>query len=274
MVYIPMGKETVKDSKKKPRQKKSTKQSTTALVKSEVKRAISAAIEDKEFRTYEANRIVYSSADNAALNSSIIPLTPYTGFLAIVQGTGQGQRIGNKIKLKTLRLKGTLVPNAFNSITNTTVRPTNIIFWFFYQKDTPTVTPAVGSTFLQLGNSSVGLQNNLTDIWAPINSDLYTLKKKVVYKLGFSAQNPITAEGGDPANQYWNNNDFKLNHHINMDLMPMVVKNIVYNDNTSIPTTRGLFLMIQSVYAGGNAVASGQRLATFSYSLESSYEDA
>jgi len=268
MPYVSAKKVTIYPKKDKKVVKKVVIPET---IKAYVQRSIARQAEDKEFRFYTNNLAIRNAVSLATISSSIFPVSPYAGFLQIDQGVGQGQRVGNKIRLTHLRLKGTMYPAPYAEFTNPFTVPLEIVLWFFYNRDTPSVVPASGSDFLALGSASVGLSGLLTDVWAPINTDQYVLKKKVHYKLGFAISQ---GDAGVSSSQYFANNDFKLNQNFDIDLLPHVVKNVVFDDNISIPTTRGLFCMAEAIYAHGTAMASDTIIsARMSISLECKYED-
>lgn len=257
-----------KGTKKRPTAARRTATSTK-MVKSIVKREIARQAEDKEFEFADLSQVIYPSSSAGFVNSTFA-VSPYTGALAIAQGTGQGQRIGNKIKIKKISLKGTIWPEPYNVTTNPNPQPVYVIFWLFYDKEAPVNVPSIGSQFLQFGNSAIGLQNQIIDTFAPINTDKYRLLTKRVFKVGNSG---FTGTGTNPVYQSFANNDFKLNNNFSIDLKKYCVENVTYNDTGTTPTTRGLYWAFTCVAANGGAIPAAQVPAQMAYQLHMTYED-
>lgn len=264
-------------SKKRTYKRKSyaTKRKMTS-VKKMVKREISRNIEDKKFQVFnDAHDIVPSNS--AGFDSQIIPVTPFSSaFLTITQGTGQGQRIGNRIKIKKLKFSAIVYPLAYNATTNPTPAPCQIKFWFFYDKEEPQTvpTPTASGDFLQYGNTSIGFGNRLFDHLAPVNEDRYRVLCTRTVKVGYAEYGGTGATGSLPTQGNLANNDFKLNAKVVVDLTPYCVKNVVFRDTSATPTTRGIFMMAEPVYANGAALAAAAIPCRMNWLQEVNYEDA
>lgn len=258
-----------KVTKRLPYKRRSTK-TTTNTIKRIVKMAIARNVENKTAQVYSIGQDIYPS-NHASFNGSIIPVSPYPAFLAIAQGTSEGSRIGNKIKIKRVSLKGVVFPKPYNATTNAIPQPQQIIMWLLYDKLNSTIIPTIGNDFLQLGSSSTGLFGELVDTWAPVNSDRWKVLTKRVFKIGY-AENLGT--GTTPGSANFANNDFKLNQTFKIDCTKYLVKNVKYNDNNTAPTTRGLFWVFTTVAANGAVFGSTTVPAELQYSLDCSYEDA
>lgn len=237
-------------------------------VKAIVKKEIARQAENKVFNVYQANANIYPYS-NASFINSVIPLTPYAGFTQIEQGVGQSQRIGNRIKIKSLLFKYVIQPLGYNESTNGTPRPTHVILWFYHARNNPTEIVPPGNDFLQLGGSSTSLSNSMTDVIAPVNNDEYRLFFRKVHKIGF-ADNSGT--GVHISNQSYTNNDYKLSVSGYQNLTKHIVQNVVFPDNSSFPTTRGLFVIAQAVAVGAN-YTGGIIPCKWSYTIDTYYED-
>lgn len=230
-------------------------------------------IENKSFQYLGTTLDLYPASNGIALDNSIIPCTPFAGYLAITQGTTQGSRLGNRILIKKLQVGGVIYPLPYNAVSNVTPCPCQIKVWFFYDKEETQAIPqpqAFGD-FLQFGSSSLSLQNRLLDHYMPVNKDRYVVLTTRTYKLGYASYG---GTGSQPQQGNFSNNDFKLNIPFNIDLTKHCVKNVIYRDTSSTPSTRGIFMMFQPVYANGNQMASTQIPAQVSYMLNVEYEDA
>lgn len=241
-----------------------------------VKREISRNIEDKTFQVFnDAHDIVPSNS--AGFDSQIIPVSPFSSaFLTITQGTGQGQRIGNRIKIKKLKFSAIVYPLQYNATTNPTPAPCQIKFWFFYDKEEPQTvpTPTASGDFLQYGNTSIGFGNRLFDHLAPVNEDRYRVLCTRTVKVGYAEYGGTGATGSLPLQGNLTNNDFKLNAKVVVDLTPYCVKNVVFRDTSATPTTRGIFMMAEPVYANGAAISATTIPCRMNWLQEVNYEDA
>jgi len=262
----------VKRSKKVYKSKRASRPKATSVktLTKIVKATIARNVENKVRNYFSTSSFIYPS-NSANFASSIVPVSPYASYLNLNQGTGQGERIGNSIKVTKLTLKGTIFPRGYNVTNNPTPTPVQVIFWLLYDKQNTTVISTPDSSFLQQNNSTVALQNQLSDCWCPVNSDRWVVKAKKIFKLGFSQ---ASGTGTSATNQSYSNNDFKYNQNFSMDLTKHIVKNVKFNDNNSTPTTRGLFWVFTAVNANGGSIASTVIPCDMQYSMDLSYEDA
>lgn len=256
--------------KGKTKNKTKKEQDFVDKVQQIAKKEVSRNIEDKRVEYYNhAGLIILTS--NGGMNSQTIPLSPYTSYLPILQGSGQGTRNGNQIKIKKAVIRGIIYPMVYDSSVNPQPLPSRVIFWLLYDKENDNVLPTVDSTFLQLGNTTQALQNSLSDCFSPVNTDRWRILKRYVYKLG-AAEN--TGSGSVPSFQNFANNDFSYNIDFKIDYTKHLVKTVKFNDNTATPSTRGLFLVHTCVASNGSAYSSIQRACAMEYSMSLEYEDA
>ena len=242
----------------------------TKTVKKYVARQIARNIENKTYSMYFPTQPVYPS-NHANFQAQINPLTPYASYMNIVQGTSQGTRIGNEIKIKKLVFNFVLSPTSYDTVANNQPSPSEVILWIFYDKLNDTQIPTIGNDFLQLGGSAVALTNTLMDVGAPVNTDRYRVLSRRVYKVGFSA---YSGTGTLPIYQSFTNNDYKLNVRKSINLMPYIVKNVKFNDNNATPTTRGLFYVFQAVRAAGGPYGNTYMPVNAAVTVDMQYEDA
>ena len=246
----------------------STKASVSQ-VKRIVKRTIAAHAENKTVQFFSTGANVLNSS-NSGFVSSILPLSPYQGSLTIPQGVGQGERIGNRVRIKNLTFKGTLYPKPHNATTNPNPVPVQVVFWIFYKRSEPNVLPSNVTGWFQAGNGVRNFENQLSDIMSKVNTDEYRLLKKRVFKVGNSG---YSGTGTQPTFQQMWNNDFKLNVNFKINLTKYAIKNVRYNDSSNIPRSRGIFLLAQALDASGNSMANNTITTTMSYELSCTYED-
>ena len=239
-----------------------------ALAKT-VRTIIQQQAEKKRVQFTQEDKLLYAY-NSASWAASIFPVTPYGASLTLNQGVGDGSRVGNRVKLSKLRFRGMIVPTGYNATTNPNPVPVAVKMWLLYDKENPNTISPPGSDFLQNGNSSGPLQATITDSFASVNSDRWVVKAEKIFKLGFSAYG---GTGTQPAFQSTTNNDFKLMHEFDMDLLPLVSKTVVYDDNTSIPETRGLFCVMEVLNIFGSTLPVAAALAEMHYQLTMEYTD-
>jgi len=265
-------KATGKTGKRVARKSYARKGRSLVSIKKMIKREISANVETKT-QQYLGTSYDLLPSNSPGFDSNIIPCYPASTFLTIASGTGQGARIGNKIKIKNLKIDGVLFPLAYSATSNLTPCPLHIKIWFFYDKEEPNALPApnAANDFFQFGNGSIGFQNELFDHTMPVNTDRYRVLTSRIYKLGYAS---YQGTGAQPQQGNFSNNDFKLNCRVRVNLTKYCVKNCVFRDGNTTPTTRGIYMMAQPVYANGNPMTSGTIPARMEYMLTVDYEDA
>lgn len=185
-------------------------------------------------------------------DSQLIRVDPSTGAGGMFVmpsppvGTGQSQRIGNKITLVDGWAKLTFQPTSDGAGT-TNIQVLRVVA--FYDKQNPTTqpTPFANGDFFQLGTGagSVGFAGTMRDIVSEINKDRYHVFWERTYKLGYAHQNG--SADAEPAWANAANNDFKLYHKKRYGLMKTCIKNVVFNDTSLTPQRRGCWIMVFGV---------------------------
>ena len=242
-----------------------------ASVKKVVQREIARNVENKTVQHYDYDQRLYAVNNVSFVTDNIWPVCPDPSALIVNQGVTQSQRTGNQIKTKKLIFKGTLLPLPYDSTFNAAPQPVQGTIWIFYDKKNPTDVPtSVTTNFFQFGAASKGFQNDLTDNWSPVNTDRYRVVAKKHFKLGFANyDNNVPA-----AQMQFANNDFKLNCNFSFDLTKHYPKFVKFEDNSTVPTTRGLFCMVTYALANGGAVPSTSYMVGAQWMLDYQFEDA
>lgn len=264
-----------KASKKRIYKRKTYRKKTSPLKKM-VKQMIARSAETKLLQGPLVNKQLYT-ADAVNFADNVIPMGPNNVTLALQQGPGQGQRIGNVVNTKKLTFKGSINATPYNVTTNPTPRPLMVQFIFCYDREDPNdaFSPAAGNVFFQNGSSTAGFTNTLTDIWRPINEDRFRVFARKTFKLGFAQYAGTTANTTNQAqHQAYANNDFKLSHIFSFDLTKWYPKVVKFDDNLSIPMTRNVYCFIQYVDALGGSMVAPYEACEVSYCLNYMYEDA
>lgn len=270
MAYRKRSQKRVKRSFKRKSAKRRGKRTS---IKKLIRREIGLRTENKCSQYYNYNVRLYASGNASFPTDNIFPLGVDPTSLVIPPGTGQGNRLGNEISTKKLVFKGTLTPLPYDSTFNAAPQPVQVKMWIFYDKTDPVAlpNPPAASDFFQNGNGSKGFQNDLVDMWSPVNTDRYRVFKSKVFKLG-AAMN--SGSGGNPALQNSANNDFKYNCNFSINLTKYYTKRVKFNDGSTVPTTRGLFCMFAYANATGLPVTVSQYTVGLQYMLDYTFEDA
>lgn len=186
---------------------------------------------------------------------NVIPVTPASTFIDILQGNAQNQRTGNTIKTKSSRMRIVLTCRPYDAGNNPSQsnRPTNVTFMCV----SPKLSSAGGSTMCDIFatkifqnvtsgvspvSTSSGYTSSLTDNVLPVNTDVVNVHFKRTYKLGHSSyDNGVTT---DPYYEYFGNNDYKMNKIISFDFTRFMPKTIKYDDNSASPQSKTVYLLV------------------------------
>lgn len=239
-------------------------------VKRGIKRTIEGYFEAKSRQLINYGRDLYSVPSGPFAASNILPLNFSNGSMNIQQGSGNGQRVGNRFRVKKFMFKGTLTPNNYDATVNPTPKPMQVRMWFFYQRDAPTTIPTPMTDFFDSNNTSVGMNGDLTDLWTPVNSDKYRLLGIRQFKLGSSTY----GQGAAIVGSINSNNDFKLNCNFSVNVAKMLPKVVRYIDNNVDASSRGCFVMIEPVWADGTVAPNTTLMCRMDYMLDCQYVDA
>lgn len=248
--------------------KKSLSKASTVSFKKKVMRVLASKIEKKIFLFNSANSIYPSNS--ASFASSFLPVTPYTSIVDIQQGNTQSSRIGNKISVKRAWLDLHIYPNTYSATTNINPRPMILQVIFAHSKDAPTTLDGVVTDLFQNNGSATGYANSLNDLFRPINSDSWVVKKRMQFKLGCATYG---GTGTQAAAQSFTNNDFKYCIRKRIDLTKMVPKTITYSDTSTVPTSNIIQMMVQVVPADNTTFGAAEIPCAYVYQLCYEYTD-
>jgi len=240
---------------------KGMKRSVTSLIRRE---------EETKCQQHTSSVSLGSYGSNYQANG-FIPLTPYGTYVAIPQGTGEGDRVGNKLRIVKATFSYVIRPNPYNGSTNILPLPQEVVVRIMAVKNSNILAAAAGNYF-QAGNGSTNPTGNLLDIPRVVNNDLYSQYRMVRHKLGYGSFTPIP--GATTAQGNFVNNDFALNVVKTIDYTKYCPKIIRFNDNTSTPINRVLQTFIESVNADGSTSSVTQTPATMDYTISIWYKDA
>lgn len=257
-----------KPATKKAFVKKAVSRAKTQRLTKFIKKVMTRTEEKKMSESSDILSLAAYTSPN--LPNQILPISPSdSSGIVIPQGTGQGERIGNRIRTHSCMLRGIIYPQPYDATLNPVPSPQEIRVWFFSKKftsETPTTLP----NFFQSANSSSAPVGTLIDLTRKINTDVYTYLGHRTWKLGFQVYG---GSGNTIQQQYYNNNDFKYNIKYTINLTKMIPKLIKFNDTDNQPTSKSVFMFWESVNANGFTQTTTTIPAEMQYTLDYTYTD-
>lgn len=201
----------------------------------------------------------------------LTPSESLTGY-NIITGSGNATRVGNRVTTKSLKFDYVLSCNPYNAATNTKPRPVAIRFYFFKSKiqaSGDVTLSQLQNTFFENGVTSTGFVGTLTDLNKRICPDNFTYQGHRTFKLG----NAIVSQTGSSAgDEFYANNDFKLNHVGSVDCTKWCPKVIKWNDSAEV-NSPWLFFFCQVLGADNVIIPPTEHVCTLSITTIFKYID-
>lgn len=216
-------------------------------------RSVVTRMAEKKTANYATSFFFGATNATSFYTTQIQYATGITTALNIGQGTGQGDRIGDKIRVQKLKLDMAFWPTPYNVSTNPTPEPQYIRVWVFSQKNSNAPITSL-ATFFQNGNASSAPTGTLLDLLKKINQDQYTYLTHREFKLGYAAF--VGAPGGVVGSGYFSNNDFEMVHKESIDLTPLVPKIWTFNDTGNTCTSKAVYVMYEAMSCDGQTSAA------------------
>lgn len=248
------------------------------IARAAAKKAIADSEEVKRYVHYATNYI--SNAGNSIVNVYTLgyglwPLSPYSSYVSISQGTGDGQRIGNRIMVKSAKLRVKMDPAAYNATYNPTPTPMFVKCWIFKMKQNNTLSDVqtlINSNFKDSNNSSVGLAGTDADYMLADNNSEVTVLWTKMYKIGYANNQ---GSGSVNTEEYKANNDFKVAEYFEKDITRYLSKHYDFNDSGTTPFTQPVtWFLVEAISATGTYTDMGERPGQIGVSVELNYTDA
>lgn len=224
-----------------------------ASVKKIVQDALSRTCEKKVVNYEPAQTYLYAPTNSGFPTNNVLRLTPGSSGPNLLQGVGQGQRVGNQINVKKLMFNVALSCRAYHAGQNPTPMPWFVRVVLFYERDFPNDVPNPTTNFFQNGNISDAIVGDLGDMINEVNTDLYVKLAERTFKIGFESYPDPTTGVPMPGTA---NNDFKLSEIVKWDVTKYVPKKMLFSDNGSEPTSRGLFAVFMLAPANGTLMVT------------------
>lgn len=254
------------------------KKKARELIRSEMRRG-----EEKKVQELTTNVFYLANAINttgfSAQNVWEATNSPGGAGMQIAQGTGAGNRIGNKITITKALAKIVLMPYPYTATYNTVPKPQDVRIIVFKLKgldrslaNAQAMFSTTGSCF-QSNNSSAGLGGDVVDMVRKLNGDTVTVYKDFRVKVG-AASWTDGASGAIGAAGYFANNDYKYNQFITIDLLKNGMPKVWdFNDTSTTPYGYNpLYIVVDPVNCDGTAhtnTTNGRALyATYQLDLE------
>lgn len=181
---------------------------------------------------------IYDTLDQSVLIAYSAPISQNQYFTSTVggvladvnQGTGQGDRTGNKVQVKNLIVKGTVYTNSSagpNATAFGITGPVYVDVYCGYRRDLQNVDPRL-LQFFQDGDGWITPSGSSKDLLYSINKDVYIILAKRRLKIGCNTYTNSTVSY----------NDYSQHKEFTFNLKKYVAGKIVsYQDSTAQPTS-------------------------------------
>jgi hypothetical protein len=256
-----------KTAPKTPKAPKTKKQ----LVKV-IKKVISSQNETKQAYITTGNSLVKFNSGITAVGD-LIQVLPN-----IAQGTGEGQRIGSQIRAQKLNIRGFVKLDINTANNNSKLSNVIVRMMVVSMKTSPSYQDALGmspkiGSLLMKGQSTTAFEGYLQDIYAPINTQVFTVHSDRRFYLRQDNLLPIGASPPSTNLSQDVSNTVKF-FNINVKCKNRLLR---YDEDVGsdlLPSNFGPFLLLGYSYLDGSAPDSLDTKVGLSYDATFNYEDA
>lgn len=255
---------------KTSRSKRST--ASKKQIKQEIMKEIHKEVETKTAFPASANNVEIQPYGVANPHgSTVIDFSPL--WNSIIQGVQNGQRVGDKIRVQSLKYRGFVNFDSSNANNENYLKnPLYLKMIILRRKDSQTNPCFYGTTgindLFMNGPTTTSPQNLPSDMWRYLNKDTYRIYKTKMFKLGPAA----TSNTPSDSNQY--NNDFKLSQKFSIDLSKHIDV-LKYQPSMPQANNCAMFCIFLVCFANGAPISLLQKpCVEIHYDLEMKYEDA
>jgi len=213
----------------------------------------------------------YNGNDGSAYTMLPITLSANSTNLAISQGAAANQRLGNLVEFVGGKIKLDFWAAGYDAVNNPYPMPVIVKIWIVARKDAAHLQPASSlPSFFQNGSTTAGFTGYLDDMTKTVNTDLYRVFKSYTLKIGNAS---TEGTGSSAGNQFFSNNEFKLNRRLTINYTKMLIKRGKYNDGTTTPVGRGLFMFMCCYSPNNVGMSAGQQPVQFCGTKELRFKD-
>lgn len=241
--------------------RRSTSKVSTAT-KSYVNRMIHKNIENKKYISSGANINIVSAQSSTP---QYVLLTP-----TMSQSVANGGRIANEIIVRKAFIRGRINLLPYNATTNNYSCPTLVKMWVCRRKRSNITLAGLPqltdwNNFFDTGAGASGFAGSPLDMFTANNTEYWDILRTKQITLS-NAFGPLYSSG-------------TINSSAGSVSVPFTfyfdryLTKLKFNDTTTSPTNKELFLVFQAVYADGQSSTS-QTQCEFHYSMTHIYEDA
>lgn len=211
---------------------------------------------------------------SSILNSTVMnvrTISPSSAYMPIVGGTSSDERVGNRIKTKKVTLRYVLNSLPYNATSNLAPCPMNVIIWIGRMKRSIFSPTALDfQNLFQFGSASVPPLGDLSDLNANLNTDYFTVSKRIVHKLGFADYN---GTGVNVGAQSYTNNDYPYNVIRKIDLTKCFASEYIFNDADNDPQNSRTYIWFEVLRADGLVGTAAAVPCIFRGTVEYQYTD-
>lgn len=198
----------------------------------------------------------------------------------LAQGVTQGTRIGNKIHIKSAKLKFILSVNPVlaSAGNNPIPQPQLVRCLLYYDRLDTTNSTAIpfapsfaqSQTTFQAGATTNSFQGNHHDFTRRFNDDTYSVLWQKDYKLGGASY--VSPD----ISKIYDNNDYNLTIKDELDYTKYIVRNVKWNDSSVNASTRSLYFYCYTVNSENLQITSAtpNRQIDYMASTQIIFEDA
>lgn len=223
------GKVRIYLGKKKPTKRKSALRSEMARVARRVMNKGEEIKQQTQFYTQDQSILFGNSAAVPPVQFFTTPIGDVLN--QIVQGTGQGDRIGNKISLRNMIVKGVVYTNSTTGPNGTPFGITGPVYvdvYLGYRRDLQPVDTGLSQLFND-GDGWISPSGSSKDLLYGINTDKYVVLSRRRLKIGQNTYSTSTASY----------NDYMQHRTYSFNLKKFILRHskVYYNDTTGAPSS-------------------------------------
>lgn len=209
--------------------------------KKRVRSTIKSMAEKKQTFYNDQDEIYGAPADAAFVTENIQLLTPANGgsWNVAVQGTGQGQRVGNEIQVVSHIYKAVVTPYGAGVVNPVLLRCLIVSPKRLNDDNATAIATICQGRVFQQGSSAVGMSNDITDMIQDYNDDLLNIHYCKTFKLGQASPGTSSVSIG--------NNDFDALAKVRINLLKYLPKKYKYDDGSAIPGVNKNYYMLWHV---------------------------
>lgn len=244
------------------------KRKVPKVIRRYVRKTVARNIENKRNVIYGYNQTVTGVTINNPPSMNLFALP------VISQGVAEGQRLGDRIKLKNCHVHLDICHAPYDATANPHSGCYVTVLFLKARNSNAGVIPANNWVNLfDAGTSTVTWQQNTMDTLFQFNENIFNVVYKRIFNIGHTKSNDY---GQSPTTFVLPGNEAVQNVRTNFRLpLKKIRKMIRYDDNTSIPQSENLWMYAYaSPYEYNGTYDVNKTPARISYVLQWEFEDA